>query len=238
MSRFRRRGWAVLAALMAAAAFSVIAQYRGAFPIISVFSGGSGSSTLVLDAGHGGMDGGAVAADGTAEQDINLSIAMRCRELAELCGVPTVMTREDAQSLRYDPEKTIRQNKVADIRARAEITQSAGNPMFVSVHLNKFTDAAYRGAQVFWSKNNADGKTLAECIQSSLISGVNDGNQRAAKQAADGIWLMKTLTCPAVIVECGFLSNAQEAERLKQEAYQQKLALCIVSGCLNALNSN
>ncbi|MGN1030176.1 MAG: N-acetylmuramoyl-L-alanine amidase [Butyricicoccaceae bacterium] len=233
MSRFGRRGWVVLAALFAAAVCAVVLQFRGAFPLIDVFSEGRNGYTLVLDAGHGGMDGGAVAADGTCEQDINLSIALRCRELAELCGIPTVMTRENADSLNYDAEKSIRQNKVADIRARAEITQNTRNPMFVSVHLNKFTDTAYHGAQVFWSKNNQDGKVLAESIQSSLITGINDGNQRAAKQAVDSIWLMKTLECPAVIVECGFLSNVQETQLLKQDVYQQKLALCIVSGCLN-----
>ncbi|MGM9649631.1 MAG: N-acetylmuramoyl-L-alanine amidase [Butyricicoccaceae bacterium] len=238
MSRLGRRSWVVFAAVMTAAAFAVVVQYRGAFPIIGVFSASQSDCTLVLDAGHGGMDGGAVAADGTAEQDINLSIALRCRELAELCGVPTVMTREDTQSLRYDPAKTIRQNKVADIRARAEITQNTRSPVFVSVHLNKFTDTAYRGAQVFWSKNNPDGKLLAESIQSSLIAGISDGNKRAAKQAVDSIWLMKTLTCPAVIVECGFLSNVQEAELLKQDAYQRRLALCIVSGYLNVYHSN
>lgn len=238
MSRLGRRSWAVFAALMAAAAFSVVVQYRGAFPIIGAFSASQSDCTLVLDAGHGGMDGGAVAADGTAEQDINLSIALRCRELAGLYGIPTVMTREDTQSLRYDPEKSIRQNKVADIRARAEITQNTRNPVFVSIHLNKFTDAAYHGAQVFWSKNNQEGKILAESIQSSLIAGISDGNKRAAKQAVDSIWLMKTLTCPAVIVECGFLSNAQETELLKQDTYQRRLALCIVSGYVNVYHSN
>lgn len=238
MSKLRRKSWTVCITLMTVAAVSVIMQYRGAFPIMDVFSGSENQYTLVFDAGHGGMDGGAVAGDGTIEQEINLSIAIRCRELAEFCGVPAVLTRENTQSLQYDPEKTIRENKVADTRARAEITQNTQNPMFISIHLNKFSDASYRGAQVFWSQNNPTGQTLAESIQNSLIQGIQDGNQRTAKQAADNIWLMNTLTCPAVIVECGFLSNVQETALLKQETYQQMLALCIVSGCMNLRNAN
>ena len=181
------------------------------------------------------MDGGAVADDGTTEQDINLSIVQKCKALAGLVGVRTVLTREDTNSIGYDAEKTIRENKVADIHARARITEETENPVFLSVHLNKFSDASYSGAQVFWSKNNPESETLALQLQDDLTQGLSPVKERKAKQAADGIYLMKTLTCPAVIVECGFLSNAAEARLLAQDAYQTRLALCIMSGYLQYL---
>ena len=189
-----------------------------------------GSYTLVLDAGHGGMDGGAVAADGTAEQDINLAIVLRCRDLASFLGMPAVLTRTDTQSLDYDSENTIRQNKVADIHARERITNEQNNPVFLSVHLNKFSDSSYSGAQTFWSKNNTGGQRLAECIQASLTKGLHPARERRAKPAENSIYLMKTLTCPAVIVECGFLSNSEETEKLKQSDYQTRIAVSILSG--------
>lgn len=188
--------------------------------------------TLVIDAGHGGIDGGAVADDGTAEQDINLHIAQTCQSLAGFLGVKTVMTRADTSSLDYDPDSTIRQNKVADIHARERITEEQTSPVFVSIHLNKFSDSSYSGAQTFWSSNNAESRTLAESIQQSLTDGLDQS--RTAKKAEDTIYLMKNLDCPAVIVECGFLSNPQEAERLKDDDYHKKLAVCIITGYKNA----
>lgn len=187
--------------------------------------------TLVLDAGHGGMDGGAVAADGTTEQDINLAIVFSCRDLAQFLGIPVTLTRTDSRSLDCNPENTIRQNKVADIHARERITNEQNNPVFLSVHLNKFSDSSYSGAQTFWSQNNAGGQKLAECIQAALTEGLHPARERSAKPAENSIYLMKTLTCPAVIVECGFLSNPEETEKLKQTDYQTRIAVSILSGC-------
>ncbi len=192
----------------------------------------SDGQTLVLDAGHGGMDGGAVAADGTTEQDINLSIAKSCQQLAGFLGTRAVLTRSDTHSLDYNPDATIRQNKVADIHARERIAAEQPHPTFVSIHLNKFSDTSYAGAQVFWSPNHAQSQVLAECIQQMLCDSL--GQSRNAKRAADSIYLMKHLTCPAVIVECGFLSNVQDTELLKQKQYQKKLAMCIIGGVRNA----
>ena len=104
--------------------------------------------------------------------------------------------------------------------------------IFLSVHLNKFSDSAYSGAQVFWSKNNPEGQLLAQQIQAAFTSGLSPKKERNAKQASDDIYLMKHLNCPAVIVECGFLSNQQEAQLLKQDTYQKRLTLCIVNGYL------
>lgn len=225
----------ILAAILGLAILSVLMPYRENLDFSGVFASHSYQHTLVLDAGHGGMDGGAVAEDGTAEQDINLAIVRKCQALAGFFGIRTILTREDENSLDYDPACTVRQNKVADIHAREKRTNQAENPVFVSVHLNKFSDSQYTGAQTFWSKNNPEGQALAESVQNQLTLGLHPAKQRTAKQAPDSVYLMKHLTCPAVIVECGFLSNQQETQRLKQEAYQKKLSVCIVNGYLHYL---
>lgn len=181
---------------------------------------------------HGGFDGGTVSDDGTAEQDINLAIVRKCEAFAGMFGIHTMLTRTDENSIDYNAEKSIRENKVADIHARERMVNQVRNPIFVSVHLNKFSDPVYYGAQVFWSKNNPEGELLAQQIQTAFTNGLSPDKERIAKQAADEIYLMKHLTCPAVIVECGFLSNPQETELLKQDSYQKRLALCIMNGYL------
>lgn len=191
-----------------------------------------GARTLVIDAGHGGFDGGAIGSSGTAEQDINLSIAQRVQALAGFFGVRTALTRADENALDYDPSRSIRENKVADIRAREQIVLEMSDPVFVSIHLNKFSDAQYHGAQVFYSPNHAGSKTLAELLQISLAEGCDPANTRQAKRAESTIYLMKQLDCPAVIVECGFLSNPAEEQLLNDTGYHKKLAASIVTGYL------
>lgn len=179
------------------------------------------------------MDGGATAPDGTSEQDINLSIVYKCRDLAGFFGIRTLLTRTGTDSIEYDPNMTVRQNKVSDIHARERITNDAENPVFLSIHLNKFSNTVYSGAQVFWSKNNPEGKLLGEHLQNSFTLGLMPKQPRQAKQAENTIYLMKQLTCPAVIAECGFLSNAEETELLKQDSYRKRLALCLIHGYLD-----
>lgn len=203
-----------------------------------VFGSGSHPPTLVIDAGHGGFDGGAVGANGTCEQDINLSIARSMQALTDLFGYPTVMTRPDEQALDYVEGRSVRENKVADIKARERIANETANPVFLSIHLNKFEDPKYYGAQVFYSKNHADSLILAEKTQEALTSGISNGNIRRAKPAAAAIYLMKKLDCPAVIVECGFLSNPEEERKLCDPGYQKRLALCIFAGYQEYLNSS
>lgn len=203
----------------------------------SAFAQTMHAQTLVIDAGHGGFDGGAVSANGTTEQHINLSIAQRTRALAGFWGIPTVMTREDENALGYDPAKAIRQNKITDIKERERIVSCCENPVFLSIHLNKFEQSQYHGAQVFYSRNHPDGKTLAELTQECLRCGVDAQNNRQAKQATSSIYLMKKLSCPSIIVECGFLSNPAEEQKLQNETYHKSLAVCIISGYLQYQNS-
>ena len=215
----------------AALVLALVLGVRGG-SMVQAIAQSRAARTLVIDAGHGGFDGGAVGSNGTTEQDINLSIAQRVQSLAEFFGVRTAMTRTDENALDYDPSRPVRENKIADIKAREQLVQDTADPVFLSIHLNKFSDAQYHGAQVFYSPGHADSKTLAELLQAALAEGCDPANTRRAKQAERTIYLMKQLECPAVIVECGFLSNPVEEQRLNDTAYHKKLAASIVTGYL------
>ncbi len=219
----------------AVAAAAVFAITRGEDVVVTMKESRA-EPTLVIDAGHGGFDGGAVGAGGTSEQDINLSIAQRVQALAGFFGVNTSMTRKDENALGYDPSRSVRENKVSDIKAREQYVNAILNPIFLSIHLNKFSDPKYHGAQVFYSPNHAGSRSFAELLQSTLIQGCDPSNHRQAKQAESSIYLMKKLTCPAVIVECGFLSNPAEEKLLGEADYHKKLAACIVYAYLQYQN--
>ena len=215
----------------AALALALVVGMRGG-SMVQAIAQNRAARTLVIDAGHGGFDGGAVGSSGTSEQDINLGIAQRVQALAEFFGVHTAMTRTDENALGYDPSRSVRENKIADIKAREQFVQETSNPVFLSIHLNKFSDARYHGAQVFYSPSHPDSRALAEQMQETLAEGCDPANNRQAKQAESTIYLMKKLECPAVIVECGFLSNPEEEQRLSDTEYHKKLAASIVTGYL------
>ncbi len=205
-----------------------------AVPRMRVFGAHHEIETLVLDAGHGGFDGGAVSPNGVTEQEINLHVTKKVESLAGLFGIPTELTRKDGNALDYEAGRSVRENKVADIKARQHICEQIQNPVFISIHLNKFEQSRYFGAQVFYGEKNAQSKAIAESIQEALKSGIANGNHRVAKPAGDSIYLMRTLTCPALIVECGFLSNPEDEAALVQDTYQTQLAVCILAGYLQA----
>ncbi|MCB6366912.1 N-acetylmuramoyl-L-alanine amidase [Intestinibacillus massiliensis] len=231
--RIRTVLWGGIAVALAA----VIAVFFRTQGAAMAFSPWTDERTLVIDAGHGGFDGGAIGSGGTTEQHINLSVAKRTQALAGFFGIQTAMTRSDENALGYQPGRAIRENKVADIKMREKIVNETPDPVFISIHLNKFEQGKYWGAQVFYSKGNEEGMPLGETVQQCLIDGLNKENHRKAKQAADTIYLMKKLQCPAIIVECGFLSNPEEEQLLQQTEYHKRLAICIVSGYLQHLAS-
>lgn len=233
MTTYKWRKW-ILCLLAFCALLWLIFDQLSQEHSIRVFRMGESRETLVLDAGHGGFDGGAVSPNGITEQQINLAVAYKVRDLAGLFGIPCVMTRTDDHALDYKPENSVRQNKVADIRARERICKQTNQPVFFSIHLNKFEQEKYYGAQVFYSGNHPDSKVFAQAIQQALVEGIDNGNQRVAKPAGDSIYLMRSLSCPALIIECGFLSNATEEVALCDNSYQTQLAACIVAGYLRA----
>ena len=184
---------------------------------------------IILDAGHGGFDGGAVAEDGTVEKDINLKLCTLLCSMLRDCGYEVILTREGDVST-DDSEAKNSSRKRSDLKNRLELMNKYPDAVFVSIHLNKFTTSAARGSQVFYSGNNDESKVLADSIQSSIIGMLQPENKRVNKQATSSTYLIYNATVPAVLVECGFLSNKSELEHLKNEDYQNKMAFCIFCG--------
>lgn len=178
--------------------------------------------TVVLDPGHGGRDGGAVGVSSTYEKELNLEISLLLRDMLTASGINVVMTRTDDTMLSSGGGGTL---KSQDLRARREIAQSIENAVFVSIHMNSFPIEKYNGLEVYYSVNNESSKTIAENLRSSVIKELNTGGNRQIKPAGENIYLLNELTCPAVLVECGFLSNPDDASRLNCPEYRQSLAL-------------
>lgn len=188
---------------------------------------------LILDAGHGGEDGGAVSLTGVSESNINLAVVLRMDQLLGFYGIAPILLRDRDISV-YDPGcETLRQKKVSDIRNRVAAIEAAENPVVISIHQNTFSNSAYHGAQVFF-RAGEESKALAEVVQSAIRDGVDPGNKRKPSKIADSVYLMKHITCPAVLVECGFLSNPTEEEKLRSGGYQTQLALCVTSAWLRS----
>ena len=185
---------------------------------------------LIIDPGHGGVDGGAVSADGIVEKHINLSIALKLKMICELCGYDVIMTREDDISI-HDPEaSTIKAQKTSDLHNRLKIADDNPDALLISIHQNKFQSASSRGMQVFYSSNDPGSKLLADDIQNFTKENLMKENDRVTKPITKSVYLIYNAKQPAVLVECGFLSNRDEAARLNDDDYQKKLAICIFGG--------
>ncbi len=187
---------------------------------------------IVLDAGHGLPDGGAIGMTGTIESTLNLEIAKKVKKALEKQGYKVIMTRNDENSI-YSKGNSIAEKKKNDMNKRLEIINSSGADMFISIHMNKFTSSNYRGAQVIYSGNFKESETLAMFIQNELHLVPDNKSKRAPLKAADGIFLLKKASIPAVIVECGFLSNFDEEKLLCTQRHQKALANAIAKGVKN-----
>ncbi len=188
-----------------------------------------GDLMVILDAGHGGADGGASAPDGTLEAELNLKIVQQMREVFGLYGIIPVLTRTE-DSLDYPPElSTIREKKVWDQKTRLARIQSCPNAVLLSVHQNQYENALASGAQVLWAPTDGS-ESLAVWLQSLMLTALDGENHRAAAQISGEIYLMNRLACPAVLVECGFLSNSNDLRNLQSPAYRTRLAAVLVTG--------
>lgn len=194
--------------------------------------------TIVIDAGHGEPDGGAVSASGVKESELNLMIAQKVKEKLETANYNVVMTRTNENNVADEDmqKKKIREIKVADLNNRVKIANESGASLLVSIHMNKFNDSKYRGWQTFYSQNSEKGKLLAECIQSAVQESTQIENNRTALKIS-GIKLIDHSKIPAVIVECGFLSNEEECKLLQEDSYQEKIAEGIKLGIDKYLKS-
>ncbi len=186
------------------------------------------TSVLIIDPGHGGMDGGASAADGAAESRINLEISLRTRDLCRFFGVPVVMTRV-SEDLDYPPEAaTVAARKRWDTRDRVARIDRVENGVLLSIHQNYYPSSKPRGAQVFYASDDLS-RFLAQTIQLAFQEHLMPENRRVAAPVSRDVYIMNHVHCPAVLVECGFLSHPREAALLREEGYQIRLA-AVLSG--------
>ena len=188
--------------------------------------------TIVLDAGHGGEDGGATSVTGVLESGINLSITLRLEQVLALCGFRISMIRSDDVSV-YTEGNTITEKKVSDLKHRVQLVNAQTPAVLISIHQNHFSEAKYDGAQVFYAGTDGS-KLLAELTQATLRQTLDPGNRREAK-AASSVYLMEKIQCTGILVECGFLSNPEEDQLLQNETYQTKIACAVGSALAQCL---
>lgn len=205
----------------------------GRSPAVPVFSARDGVPvTVVVDAGHGGEDGGASSPSGVEESCLNLEIALRLNDLLRFAGQRTLLTRSEDIAISDPNLNTIRQRKVSDLKNRVALVNGTENAVLLSIHQNSLpSSSSTHGAQVFWNRQEG-AEQLAETVQSVLNGCVNAGSEKRASRIPATIYLMKNITAPGIIVECGFLSNQEDTRRLQEPFYQRKLAAAIAAGYL------
>ncbi len=192
-------------------------------------------AVIILDAGHGGEDGGAVAFDGTVEKDLNLNVCRRISLLFDLFGISYVMIRSSDVSVGDTSLDTIRSRKASDIYKRYDIINSYENSVLLSIHQNMFSVEKYSGTQVFYADNDNESSVLAEIIQKEIKYSLQNDNTRKIKAAGKDIYLLYNAKRPSVMVECGFMSNPEELIMLKSDEYQTQLSYFIVKGIMQFL---
>lgn len=192
------------------------------------------ATVLVIDPGHGGFDGGALADDGTVEAQINLAVSLQMEQIAALLGVDTVMTRREDTALDSPDAGTVRQRKASDLKNRVELANSTPGGVLISIHQNSLPAAkTVHGAQVFYN-SVPESETLALTVQDALNGVIND-RPKEIKAAGKDIYLLHHSEIPAVLVECGFLSNPQETDMLNTQSYQTRLAVTVLAAALESL---
>ena len=219
----------IVALLAAAAVFvKIFVSNGGLKPVISQNS----RSTLVLDAGHGGIDGGAISDSGLKESDINLQIALKTEALVRFLGINTVMTRETDTDNSDNKAYSEHDNLVQ----RVKLANSTENAVLISIHQNKFPSAVVSGAEVMYSDND-DSKALGLITQDNLVTLLDSSNRRVARPAPKELLLTSSVECPTILVECGFMSNPQEVKKLASNDYQLKLAAILAGSYIQFLNN-
>lgn len=219
----------IVALLAAAAVFvKIFVSNGGLKPVISQNS----RSTLVLDAGHGGIDGGAISDSGLKESDINLQIALKTEALVRFLGIDTVMTRETDTDNSDNKAYSEHDNLVQ----RVKLANSTENAVLISIHQNKFPSAVVSGAEVMYSDND-DSKVLGLITQDNLVTLLDSSNRRVARPAPKELLLTSSVECPTILVECGFMSNPQEVQKLASNDYQLKLAAILAGSYIQFLNN-
>ena len=227
-------GAVLCAAVFLCGVWSVISYKGEALPVSIAYQS---RPRIIIDAGHGGMDGGAVGVNNVVEKEINLGISLKLAELLQLNGFEVILTRSTDDSI-HDPQETsIARQKRSDMYNRMEIIEDNPSAVFVSVHQNIYSDPSCKGAQIFYSANHSDSEILAQTLQDQFRESLQQDNMRQIKAAGDNLFLLYNAEIPAVLVECGFLSNQEDCSNLCDEDYQKKVAFVIYLGLLDFYNA-
>lgn len=192
---------------------------------------------IVIDAGHGGFDGGSTACDGTLEKDLNLWMADDLSAVCRIFGYTVVQTRVDDTTLEEDPSASIHDRKISDMKKRLEMMTLNHPEAYISIHMNHFSSPSVHGTQMFYSPGYEQAKTIAFAIKKRLTE-INPANDRAVKAGGADTYLLKNASCPAVLAECGFISNREDLEHIQDDQYRKKLALGIFIGLLDGFSEN
>ncbi len=198
----------------------------------------SDNFVVVLDAGHGGLDGGAVSVSGALEKDINLSIVLKLRDMLNSFGYNVVLTRDKDISIHDKGVKGAGKQKRSDMDNRLAIFNKYSNAVALSIHQNQFTQSQYNGAQMFYTATNDMSEKLATTMQKQFVEYIQPKNKRETKLVGEELFLINFAKCPSLIVECGFLSNPTEAALLESDEYQSKVAFTIFTGLNKFISEN
>lgn len=202
-------------------------------PSVLTFKSSLKKITIILDAGHGYPDSGASSVNNIYEKDINLKITKKLKKLLEKQGATVILTRISDDSL----SKSKKNNKRDDLNKRVQIRDSSDADIFISIHMNHFEDSRYTGAQVFYNSSDNRNEHLAKCIQKNIIDHADPKNKRKIKQD-NNIYVLKNSQIPSVLIECGFLSNLGEANKLNTDKYQNKISEAICKGIVEYTKIN
>lgn len=196
------------------------------------------SPTIIIDPGHGGFDGGAQGLYNTIEKDINLAISLKLKEMLNFIGFEFVLIRDGDYSLEDDCTKSISSRKTSDLHNRLKFCDNYDNPIFISIHQNKFQQNNCKGTQIFYGRHDSKSKVLAKKLQNNFKNDINIHNNREIKKGDKNLFLLYNAKCPIVLIECGFLSNPSEAQLLINEDYQSKISFVIVKSLLEFIGEN
>ena len=232
MNYIRKKRWTGIALLLLLA----VALLPNRSERVPTFAPASGdpSELLIIDAGHGGEDGGAVSLTGTPESGINLAIACNMEDILAFCGQPPLLLRRDDRSLHDSSAQSLREKKRSDLHNRVAQIEQFPEATLMSIHQNSFPNGAYHGAQVFYANENLS-LPFAERTQTLLRETLDPSNQRAAKPISKDVYLMNHISCRAILVECGFLTNPEEEAQLRSRVYQWQLAVVLSGAWLQDL---
>ncbi|MBR6044893.1 MAG: N-acetylmuramoyl-L-alanine amidase [Ruminococcus sp.] len=228
---------AVIAASVFGAELTDKAAKKGRDAVETSAGAAAHRPVIVLDAGHGGADGGCVSVNGVPEKGINLSVMQSTRDILTLLGYDVRCTRESDVSVHDEGVQGLADQKLSDMKNRLSLINSSGAVLALSIHQNQFTDPKYSGAQMFYREGSAESERLAESLRESFRRSLRPDNERETKPVGSELYLIHNAVCPAVMAECGFLSNPEEAALLETPSYQREVAFTLCDGVIAFLTA-